>query len=125
MNRERVVYRHDVFIDKNGIERPFCFCAVSNEMICTVCKIDSTEEKRIRVLFIGLSVLHSSDVNSKVYSKELAEKIAYGKASKDKSRVGKISTETPGFINNKVVETLLEQECNYFKLHPEKYIKGY
>lgn len=111
---ERTSYKIDKFIDFAGFEREFVMCAVSTD------QISYFGEKHLR---LGISVQNPRDV---VVNTELSKVIAKGKALKDKSCIGSIKVEwNDGMINNRVVNALLEQESEYFKMNPGKYLAGY
>ena len=106
--KNRTTFISDTFTDFTGLKRIFTICAISFEL-------DSDYKK----LQLGISVQNPLDV----HNAELSEKIAEGKANK--KPFGKIMSNNPGFINSKVVNALLEQECEYFKNNPGKYLAGY
>lgn len=106
----KISYKIDKFTDFSGKSREVIFCAVSVD--------EFSEYKSLRV---GVSVQNVKDeINT-----ELGKKIAFGKAMKDKSCCGILASSNKGMINAKVVEALLEQEMDYFKLNPGKYLAGY
>lgn len=108
---EKVVFKTGLFIDFEGNVREVIFCAISADGADSLTK----------VLKLGLSVRNVKDS----YDEELGKKIAYGKAKKDKTCIGKLYSTNKGMINAKMVEALLEQELYYFKNNPGKYLKGY
>ena len=112
---EKVSYRTDVFTDFTGKERQFVLCAVStdNEDLCYGDKS----------VFLGLAVQSPIDPEK---NEELAKVIAKGKALSAKRCLGVLSTfGNKGLINSRVIDALLQQEAEYFKGNPGKYIKGY
>jgi len=110
----KITYKIDKFTDFSGYTREFIFCAVSIE------NIDSKDD--MKVLRIGVSVQNPKDAE---IDTELGKRISYGKAMKNKSCCGIIVSNNKGMINTKVVNALLEQEAEYFKINPGKYLKGY
>ena len=142
---EKIVYKVGKFIDFAGYEREVVLCAVSQE--CDI-KAESNwltfyekvltntsiygkvsytvppkqKDQLVKVLRLGISVQNPADKKS---NSELGKTIALGKAKKDKSCFGKIYSTNSGFINQKMVEALLDQEFEYFKNSPHVYIKGY
>lgn len=121
MKKEKVVYRVDKFVDYAGITREFIFAAVS---ILTESSdvIDFTSNKEVvKEVRLGVSVQRAGDL----VKTELGKSIAYGKAMKDKSCVGKLYSTDKGMINATLVNALLEQEAEYFKNRPGKYLASY
>jgi len=129
MCKTKSIFKHDTFVDFTGATRNFCIAAVSQEentaLLLAVNELTEKTEVALptKSLRIGVSICHPSDVTK--YSKELAETIAEGKALKDSSAVGQIYSTDRGFINTKVVNALLEQEAEFFKQNPDRYITGY
>lgn len=107
--KTRTTFISDTFTDFAGLKRIFTICAISEE-------IDSLGYKGLQ---LGISVQNPLDS----HNAELSKKIAEGKAIK--KPFGKLVSDNTGFINSKVVNALLEQECEYFKNNPGKYIAGY
>ena len=145
---EKVVYKVGKFTDFAGFEREVVLCAVSqsfegetkgsswvenyeNGYITNFIygRVSSTlpvykqtpSDNLTKVLRLGISVQNPMDKPNT----ELGKTIALGKAKKDKSCFGKIYSTKSGFINQKMVEALLEQELEYFQNSPQVYIKGY
>lgn len=109
---KKVVYNVDKFTDFAGKVREVVLCAVSTD------EMGFGKELRL-----GVSVQNPHD---NIVNTELAKTIALGKAMKDKSCAGILMVIlNDGMINAKVVDALLEQEMEYFKTNPGKYIKGY
>ncbi len=122
MKKEKVVYKVDNFVDFRGETRQFIFAAVSVNTVETITITDDDDiEQMQKVVRLGVSVQKSGDI----LDTELGKKIAYGKAMKDKSCVGKLYATDKGMINSRLVEALLEQEAEYFKNRPGKYLAGY
>ena len=144
---EKVVYKVGKFIDFAGYEREVVLCAVSQECYKNIgasssiggwsvygltstdnfIKISSTKnipEASEKVLRLGIAIQSPQD-SIKAPNTELAKRIALGKAKNDRSCIGKLYSTKSGFINQKMVEALLEQELEYFKNAPHLYIKGY
>ena len=123
---EKVVYKIDFFTDFSGLKRQVIFCAVTLNKQTTIIEddIESDEDFEFseKYLSLGVSVQNPQDLKP---NEELGKTIALGKAKKDKSCIGKLYTTNKGFINQKVVEALLEQEMSFFKNSPGMYLKGY
>jgi hypothetical protein len=71
-----------------------------------------------KVLKLGISMCNPIDTFNK--EKGIRKAIARAKAS-----VPALYVKEPGLINTRVVKALLEQEANYLKDNPEKFIDGY
>lgn len=126
MKNSKVVFALGSFTDYAGEEREVVMAAVSSEIEgeVTSTPIDSfvvSQEEIVKELRLGVSVRRPNDVNDI----ELAKTIAVGKAMKDKSCAGKMFVTNKGFINTYVVSAFLEQEMEYFKNNPGKYLAGY
>lgn len=120
---EKVVYKVGKFIDFAKQEREVVLVAVSCDSNGVCFDSESKNYDDIpREIRLGISVQSPSD---KVTNTDLGKVIAYGKAKKDKSCIGKLYSTQKGFINQKVVEALLEQEFDYFRNSPQAYLKGY
>ena len=116
---EKVVYKVGEFTDFSGKRRQYIFAAVSvNSSDLVDFGSEKDPEKEVR---LGLAIQKDGDVRNE----ELGKKIAYGKAMKDKSCIGKIYSTNKGMINYKLVNALLEQEAEYFENNPGRYIAGY
>lgn len=121
---EKVVFKSDYFVDFAGETRQVIFCAVSTESNVYVTNSDDpwldTQDPE-KELWIGVSVQNPRDLENE----ELGKIVAEGKARKLKSRYATIYASNKGLINYRMVNALLEQELEYFKQNPGKYIKGY
>lgn len=127
---ERIVYKVDYFTDFTGDKRQVIMAAVSSEKdILAIEDITSennfshwfNEDQIVKEVRLGVSVQNPRDENNV----ELGKIIAAGKARKDKSCFGKLFSTDKGFINHKLIDAFLDQEMEYFKQNPGKYIKGY
>lgn len=120
------VFKIDSFVDFSGKSRQVIMAAISQEIINDSYYIinydQATAELFPKVLRLGVAVQNPKD---EVVNTELGKVIAEGKALKDKSCIGKLYSTDKGFINNLVVNALLDQEMDFFKQNPGKYIKGY
>lgn len=120
--KNKEVYKVGSFKDFTGTERQVVFCAISiveeGDLVTDTCVSESN-----KTLLLGLSVQGPFDLEKENF--ELGRTIAKGKALKEKSRIGIIVSSEVGFINHSVVGALLEQELEFFKNNPGKYIKGY
>ena len=124
---ERIVYKTDFFTDFAGKIRQVIMAAVSNEKNAVAFSYNENTEKGESNLFVkevslGISVQNPSDG---MINPELGKLIAAGKAKKQKSCFGKLISTDKGFINHTLVAAWLDQEMEYFKQNPGKYIAGY
>ena len=71
-----------------------------------------------KVLKLGISMCNPIDTFDE--EKGIRKAIARAKAS-----IPALYVKEPGLINTRVVKALLEQEANYLKDNPEKFIDGY
>lgn len=122
---EKVVHKIDTFVDFTGKTRQVIMAAVSAEIngytsVSNGHWMDYTDV--IKEVRLGVSVQSPADREENT---ELGKIIAIGKAKKDKSCRGKLFSTDKGFINTKLVSAFLDQEMEYFKQNPGKYIKGY
>jgi hypothetical protein len=124
---EKIVYKVSDFTDFAGQTRQVVMAAVSGGCEIEVFGGDSfltPSDIIIKEVRLGVAVQNPSDVHL-IPNVERAKIIAAGKARKDKSCFGKLYSTDKGFINNKLVDAFLEQEMEYFKQNPGKYLKGY
>lgn len=121
---EHVEVLKDQFIDYAGKTHHFILAAISDnfEEDLDVVSIDEqtlipigTVSKGIR---LGLSICNPEDE----YSEQTGVCQAIGRARQSEIA---IYATYKGFINTKMVRGLLEQEAEYLKANPEKYITGY
>lgn len=125
----KVLYKIDKFTDYAGNEREFVLAAVSIEEAreCDIpfadfpegMKADADSISSIKTLSLGIAVRRPNDK----YNEEIAKKIAYGKAIARRTHA-LMSTDS-GIINTAVVNAVLEQEAEYFKRNPGRYLAGY
>lgn len=104
---EKVEYIVDQFVDYTGTTRNFVMAAVSLENLA------------LKTVSVGVSVCRPFDT----FNEELGKRIALGKAKKHIEHA--LYASDPGMINSKVVKALLEQEAEYFKRNPGRYLAGY
>lgn len=119
------VFKVDSFVDFSGQSRQVVMAAISQEIDDLTVhgnELWYNPVYLIKVLKLGIAVQSPKDLVANV---ELGKVIAEGKALKNKSCIGKIYSTEKGFINTRVVEALLDQEMDFFKQNPGKYIKGY
>lgn len=91
----------------------YCMGHVENKNFIIDCRGDIVKEVKV-----GISICNPED--------KYDEKIGFLKALKRaKNSNDKILVTNKGFINTKVIRAFLEQEAEYLKDNPEKYIKGY
>jgi hypothetical protein len=99
----------DSFIDFAGIERKFVVAAVSTKT-----------GPLTKTLGIGFSVCNPADT----FNEEIGKQIAINKAlHKDNKLTAYVNCN--GFITPKMIDTLIEQEIEYFKNKPSAHIPGY
>ena len=114
------------FVDYEGKERRFVIVAASIEEECSiVTEVPAKEQARedesysLKTLSIGVSVCRPNDT----FDEEMGTKIALGKAIKYRNHA--LFATDCGCINTTVVNALLEQECEYIKKNPGRYMAGY
>lgn len=101
---KKVEYIVDSFKDFTGEERQFVMAAVS---------LHSDIDNDMKVLSIGVSVCRPDD--------EFNETL--GKAMKYRNHA--LYAVDAGLINETMVKALLQQEAEYFKANPGRYLAGY
>lgn len=122
--KEKVSYKVGKFTDFTGATREVVLCAISREVIGLYYDLeneDSSAQDVVKEIRLGIAVQNTMDKPNV----DLGKVIAYGKANKEKSCFGKITSSNSGMINQKVVDALLDQEYQYFKQNPGKYIASY
>lgn len=121
INMKKVEYIVDSFVDYTGKERKFVMAAVSihNEYCIDIKEDEDTVLNDHKILSIGVSVCRPSDE----FNEALGKRIAEGKATKYRDHA--LYAVDAGLINDKVVKALLEQEAEYFKINPGRYLAGY
>ena len=116
----KVQYISGTFTDFKGQERKFVMAAVSIITEGAFIDLDDIYETPApKCVSIGVSVCLPQDK----FDEELGKKIAYGKAMK--SIEHRLYVTDEGLINTVMVNGLLEQESEYFKKYPGRYIHGY
>lgn len=117
----KVQYISGSFIDFKGQERKFVMAAVS--IVDNEAYVDYSESENFvdtpKCVSIGVSVCLPYDK----FDEELGKKIAYGKATKSVEH--RLYATDEGLINTTMITGLLEQESEYFKKNPGRYLKGY
>lgn len=73
----------------------------------------------MKVLSIGVSVCRPNDE----FNETLGKTIAEGKATKYRNHA--LYAVDAGLINETMVKALLQQEAEYFKVNPGRYLAGY
>lgn len=118
---KRVEYIVDTFTDYAGTKRNFVMAAVSlsDETGVGIYENGNYVDSQDKVLSIGVSVCRPNDT----FNEELGKRIAEGKAVKYRNHAMYVTDA--GLINDKVVKALLEQEAEYFKTNPGRYLAGY
>lgn len=121
INMKKVEYIVDSFVDYTGKERKFVMAAVSmhNEYCIDIKEDEDTVLNDHKILSIGVSVCRPSDE----FNEALGKRIAEGKATKYRDHA--LYVVDAGLINDKMVKALLEQEAEYFKVNPGRYLAGY
>ena len=116
----KVQYISGTFTDFKEQERHFIMAAVS--IVDKYTYVDTSDEKFLdapKCVSVGVSVCLPYDN----FDEELGKKIAYGKAMKGTEH--RLYTTDEGLINTTMINGLLEQESEYFKKNPGRYLKGY
>lgn len=132
MKKERVDYLVDSFVDEAGNERHFVIAALSKVILPSVsdtnavydvtCTDDYDMEycgRLVKCVKLGWAICNPIDK----FNPELGKTIALGRARRN-AKVAIYVTEL-GYVNTKLVKAFLEQEAEYFKKNPERYIAGY
>lgn len=118
---KRVEYIVDSFKDYTGTERQFVMAAVSihAELDVTIEENYDCVDTDDKVLSIGIAVCRPGDD----FCEDLGKKIAEGKAIKYRKHA--LYATDAGLINETMVKALLQQEADYFKVNPGRYLAGY
>lgn len=126
-------YVVDSFINYKGIEQKFILCVKTTECESAIFEFNENDDfitiiddtignddyySGIRNLHIGVAICNPNDE----FNEEIGKKIALGKAE---SSIPKLISTEPGIINNAVVQALIQQEINYIKNNPGRFIPGY
>lgn len=121
INMKRIAHIVDNFVDYTGTERKFVMVAVSlnNESEVAIYENNTLIHNDNKILSVGISVCRPSDN----FNETLGMRIAEGKAIKHRNHA--FYAVDAGMINEKVVKALLEQEAEYFKANPGRYLAGY
>lgn len=123
MKKERVEFHIDSFIDENGNTRHFVIAAISERfdepMDVSSYPWHTDDQEVVKGLKLGFAICNPIDN----FNEKLGCQIAEGRARKN-SECALLATQL-GYINTKMVQAFLEQEAEYFKDNPERYIKGY
>jgi len=121
---EHVELLKDQFVDYAGRSHHFILAAISEDFPCECDVITSggVEADLIgsvsKGLKLGLSICNPEDT--------FIEKVGICKAlGRAKQSDPVVFVSYKGLINTTMVRALLEQEANYLKANPEKYITGY
>lgn len=142
--KERIEIRNDSFVDYKGVTHHFTIAAISQELptndkellsfnpnvgysendciafdvnVYTDC--DSGYVGSVtKVVYLGIAVCNPADK----FDEKVGKMKAIARARNSKPAL--YSAEL-GTINSKLVHALLEQEAEFFKHNPEKFIKGY
>lgn len=123
----KVTHRVGEFVDFKGNTRKFIIVAVSAKLVDTTINEYGTSDPNIpvhylespKILSIGVSVCREGDK----FDEALGIEIAKGKALKNRDYA--LYTTCEGLINAKMVNSILDQEVEFFKKDPGYYIKGY
>ena len=120
--KERVQFHVDKFTDKNGNERHFVLCGLSQDKLIYIEFLNANDDSAhwpSKVLKLGYAICNPNDK----FDEELGMTIAEGRARKNKEYA--LFAMKPGYINTDTVAALLKREAEFFKKNPETYIKGY
>ena len=134
MKQDIAEYLVDSFIDYKGDEHKVVLCALSQSptsddgydlMVAWSdgYEIDDTEDichDVFRAVSLGYAICCPMD--AKVFTEEIGKKIALNRAEKS---IPKFVSLEPGVVNTPLVKAFLQQEMEFIKKHPEKFIKGY
>jgi len=115
---KKVEYIVDSFKDFTGEERKFVMAAVSlhGEPEVYIEEDDEPIDNDMKVLSIGVSVCRPDDE----FNETLGKTIAEGKATKYRNHA--LYAVDAGLINETMVKALLQQEAEYFKVNPGRYL---
>lgn len=118
---KKVEYIVDSFKDFTGTKRPFIMAAVSlhGDLDIYIEEDCGTIDNDGKVLSIGVSVCRPNDE----FDEDLGKTIAEGKAIKYRTHA--LYATDAGLINETMVKALLQQEAEYFKVNPGRYLAGY
>ena len=118
---KKVEYIVDSFKDFTGAERQFVMAAVSihGEPEVYIEEDGDIIDNDMKVLSIGVSVCRPNDE----FNETLGKTIAKGKATKYRNHA--LYAVDAGLINETMVKALLQQEAEYFKVNPGRYLAGY
>lgn len=118
---KKVEYIVDSFKDFTGAERQFVMAAVSihGEPDIYIEEDGDIIDNDEKVLSIGVSVCRPDDE----FNEALGKTIAEGKATKYRNHA--LYAVDAGLINETMVRALLQQEAEYFKVNPGRYLAGY
>ncbi len=141
--KERIEVRNDSFVDYKGIEHHFTIVAISKELPKKTNDFDDLQsfegDEKVyyevneyvddygttnylgnvcKVLCLGLAICNPVDI----FNEEIGKFKAIARARNNNPV---LYSTNPGTINSKVVNALLEQEAEFFKNNPSKFIKGY
>lgn len=125
-------YVVDSFINYKGVEQKFVLCVKTTECESAIFEFNEGEDfknldyaidnddyyRGFRNLHVGVAICNPNDK----FNEEIGKKIALGKAE---SSIPKLISTEPGIINNAVVQSLIQQEINYIKNNPGRFIPGY
>ncbi|GMO10862.1 MAG: hypothetical protein Nk1A_9170 [Endomicrobiia bacterium] len=119
----RTLYHFDQFIDRENRCHHFILAAVitdSNtpgEFQMGSARLSIPE----RSVHFGLSITHPNDERDVV----IGQRIAEGRAKKEKTRLGRVLTDQKGLLCTKVVTSILKEKAKHIKENPGEYIRGY
>lgn len=122
-------YVVDSFVNYKGQEQKFIICVKTTECNSVILEFNDVINiddiinnddyySGFRNLHIGVAICNPNDE----FNEEIGKKIALGKAE---SSIPKLISTEPGIINNAVVQALIQQEINYIKNNPGRFIPGY
>lgn len=132
MKRDIETYRISKFTDYKGDSHSVVICAISQtpETISSNlivgwtddgCEFDYNRDPYcdiVRTVSVGISICHPADK----FDEEIGKRIARNKALE---AIPVLYATEKGIINRLLVEGLIQQELEFLKRNPGKYIKGY
>jgi len=118
--REIRTYKTGSFTGFDGKERQIVICGVSYDIVADVCYNTGSYESAVRELAIGIACCNPVDE----YDIEIGKDVAYHKAlNPNNNRI--MCSSHRGMFTDKIVNDILENECDYVCKHPESALYSY
>lgn len=114
--RQKSYYLVDSFIDNVNKTHHFVVCGVLTESIVTPGQYPLEVLKH---LAIGVSI-SKPDVE---FEDALGKNIAYNRAIKPKSRIGELVSSNINMLTEKMILAIIQNEVNYIKENPVKFMQ--